>query len=171
MKYLLLIVGINAAMMSAPAGTLRAYWGAGRVVVASVQLRPEDAKQISVLLAECSPSEVRFELELRQNRRYWPDSVVARTLIRNRVRCEADFSRTLTRVVDGVSVEKKTTLSLDEVLNFVTRTGDINAFPGLTDSATRLSYSISLSSTVLSNDREALSARRLDHALLSPRDE
>jgi len=158
-------------MMSTPAGILRASWGAGNVVVASFQLTPEDAKQISVLLTECSPSEVRFELELRQNRRYWPDSVVARTLVRNRVRCEADSSRILTRVIDGVIVERKTALNFEEVLSFVTRTGDISAFPGLTDSAIRLSYSIILNSTVFSNDREVLSAPRLAQTALSPRNQ
>ena len=171
MKYLLLVVGISAATTPMPAGMLRASWGAGKVVVASFQLKPEAAKQIAVLLTACSPSEVRFELELRQNRRYWPDSVVARTLVRNNVRCEADSFRNLTRVIDGVVVERKTTPDLDEVLSFVSSTGVFSAFPGLTNSASLLSYSITLNSTVLSNNREGLSALRLAQTALSPRDE
>lgn len=169
MKLLLLIVALSAPLVPTHPGNLRVAWAARNVVVASFELKAESTEQISSVLFECLPSEVRFEFQLRQNRKYWPDSVVARTLVRNRVRCEADSSRVLTRYVDGVVVDTMTTSSREDVLRFVSRTGEISAFPGLTDRATRMQYSIELRSTVLSNDREVLSARNLGSASLSPK--
>jgi hypothetical protein len=169
MNHLLILVamGVGAAAASAPTEVLTASWEAGKVL-ASVELTPEVVKPIAAVLAKCSPIEVRFELELRQDRQYWPDSVVARTLIRNTMQCEPGSNRTVTRVVDGVVVAKDTKANLEDVLSFLTRTGQVGAFPGLTNSARRLFCSIKLNSTVLVDGRVVLSAPRLARIALAP---
>ena len=105
-------------------------------------------RELEQLLDECRPVEVRYIAELRKERMLWPDLSFARTTVRNRMVCdEKSQTRTLQRMVDGSIVASTTEMNHATVLAFMSETGDVSAFQGVTFPS--YSYSVRVKSLLV----------------------
>jgi hypothetical protein len=110
----------------------------------------ESRRELAQSLDACKAVEVRYIAELRKQRMFWPDLSFARTLVRNRAVCdEKSQSRTLQRMVDGAIVATATAVDQSAVLAFMSETGDVAAFQGI--SYPRYSYSVRVKSVLVTS--------------------
>ena len=111
-------------------------------------LEGDSKRELQQSLDECKAVEVRYIAELRKQRTWWPDLSFARTTVRNRALCDAkSHSRALQRMVDGSIVASTTEMNHAAVLAFMSETGEIAAFQGIT--FPRNSYSVRVKSVLV----------------------
>jgi hypothetical protein len=112
------------------------------------KLDGDSKRELHQSLDECKVVEVRYIAELRKQRMLWPDLSFARTTVRNRALCDGkSHSRTLQRRVDGSIVATTTEMNDAAVLAFMSETGDVSAFQGVTFPSN--SYSVRVKSVLV----------------------
>jgi hypothetical protein len=108
----------------------------------------DSKRELQQSLDECKAVEVRYIAELRKQRMLWPDLSFARTTVRNRALCDGkSHSRTLQRRVDGSIVATATEMNQAAVLAFMSETGEVSAFQGVTFPSN--SYSVRVKSVLV----------------------